>query len=85
MYLIYDFFETRTYLFFENILKRENMNATIRHNDYSAMNLPERKRSIKAELCAKSIDNYSASDKLGRFGWPFGIKEVTGEEAVHRR
>lgn len=62
------------------------MNATIRHNEQCRVMVlkPRSQRSSYAELCAKSIDNYSA-DKLGRFGWPFGIKEVTGEEAVHRR
>jgi len=58
------------------------MNTISRHNNLYSLSIMASERPCAAELCSKLIDN---SHKAERFGWPFKGKEVTGEEAVHRR
>ncbi len=63
------------------------MKATMRHSySHEVMLSRSSVRPSCVELCAKSLDYNKKYDAAERFGWPFGIiREVTGEQAVHRR
>ncbi len=60
------------------------MYLLVRHNNYATSNLKSCDSHCYAESYRKSNANNSEI-KPRRFGWPFEGKEVTGEEAVHRR